>query len=73
MRPSFAECMKRPAFVSREELPDYIRRGYVNFKLVGRGLPPDVVRDAILYYLVKKEHRTGISKELAARMPRPKR
>ncbi|MCR4762880.1 MAG: hypothetical protein K5696_05055 [Lachnospiraceae bacterium] len=64
IRPSFAECKKRPAFLSKEELPGYIARGYVNFKLVGRGLPQEVVRDALLYYLVKDDARD----EIASRM-----
>ncbi|MCR5179159.1 MAG: hypothetical protein K6C95_09295 [Lachnospiraceae bacterium] len=64
IKPSFAECMKRPAFVSKEELPSYIDRGFVNFKLVGRGLPREVVQDSILYYLVKDEHRGFIEEKM---------
>ncbi len=68
-KPSFAEIMKRPAFISREELPAYIERGFVNFKLVGRGLPQELLVDSILYYLVKPEReaqiRAAIAKEMA--------
>jgi collagenase-like PrtC family protease len=64
VRPAFSECKKRPGFVSREQLPEYIARGYVNFKLVGRGLPQDVVREALLYYLVKDEERAFIAEKM---------
>lgn len=62
--PSFAECKKRPAFISNEEISDYIERGYVNFKLVGRGLPQDMLIDSYMYYLVKDEHRDFIRTKL---------
>lgn len=51
----FTECMNRPAFISNEEIDTYIARGYVNFKIVGRGLPIDFVKDSYLYFLVKEE------------------
>lgn len=55
-KPSFAECRKRPHFISREEIREYAEKwGYVNFKLVGRGLPFEMVLDSYIYYLVKKE------------------
>lgn len=62
--PSFKECMKRPAFISKEELPSYIDRGFVNFKLVGRGLPIELVKESYLYYLVKDEKREFIRTKL---------
>lgn len=62
---TFAECMKRPAFISNEEIGNYIERGFVNFKIAGRGMPPQYVLDAYLYYLVKEEKREFIKKELA--------
>lgn len=63
-RPSFAECKKRPAFISNEEIGDYIDKGFVNFKIVGRGLPQDMVEESYLYYLVKDEHREFIKNKL---------
>lgn len=63
-RPSFAECRKRPAFLSREELPAYIERGFVNFKLVGRGLPQELVKESLLYYLVKEDQRGFIAEKI---------
>ncbi|MBR5801087.1 MAG: hypothetical protein IKY23_13620 [Lachnospiraceae bacterium] len=64
--PAFKECKKRPSFISKEELPSYIDRGFVNFKLVGRGLPMEMVIESYLYYLVKDEEREFIKKKLDA-------
>ncbi|MDE5590986.1 MAG: hypothetical protein K2J60_17910 [Acetatifactor sp.] len=57
---SLEDCMKRPAFISNEEIGDYIDRGFVNFKIMGRGMSGDFVRDNYLYYLVKEESREFI-------------
>lgn len=66
VRPSFAECKKRPAFISKEEIGDYIEKGFVNFKLVGRGLPMEMVIDSYMYYLVKDGEEEFIRKKLSA-------
>ena len=63
-KPRFAECMKRPAFISREEIPSYVEMGYRNFKLVGRGLPIELVKDSYLYYLVRPEEQEFIRRKL---------
>ncbi len=60
----FEESKKRPAFISNEEIGRYIERGYVNFKIVGRGLPPQFVLDSYLYFLVKDEERSFIEKQI---------
>lgn len=57
---SFSECMKRPAFISNEEIGNYIDRGFVNFKIAGRGMPLNYVEESYLYFLVKEEHREFI-------------
>ena len=62
--PSFKEAMKRPSFISKDEIGSYIDRGYVNFKVVGRGLPKEMVIESYLYYLVKDEHREFIKGKL---------
>lgn len=59
-RPKFSESRKRPQFIGNDELENYISRGFVNFKLVGRGLPVDFLLDSYMYYLVKDEYRTEI-------------
>lgn len=56
----FQECMKRPAFLANEQLEEYIDRGFVNFKIVGRGLPLEYVKESYLYFLVKDEQRDFI-------------
>lgn len=61
---SFEECKTRPAFISNEDIGSYIDRGYVNFKIVGRGLPPNMVKESYLYYLVKDESREFIRKKM---------
>ena len=64
VKPSFKECMKRPAFISTEEIGSYIDKGFVNFKLIGRGLPKDLLLDSYMYYLVKPDERDFIRKKL---------
>lgn len=61
---SFKECAKRPAFLSNEEIESYVDRGYVNFKIVGRGLPIEFVKDSYLYFLVKEDKVDFIRKKL---------
>lgn len=56
----FSECMKRSTFISNEEIDSYIERGYVNFKIGGRGLSPEFLMDSYMYFLVKEEHRDFI-------------
>ncbi len=60
----FDECKKREAFISNEQIGDYIERGYVNFKIVGRGLPQDFVKESYLYFLVKEKEREFIRKQI---------
>ncbi|MCM1191951.1 MAG: hypothetical protein NC123_07695 [Butyrivibrio sp.] len=57
---SLEDCKKRPAFISAEEIGDYADRGFVNFKIMGRGMPQDFVKETYLYYLVKDESREFI-------------
>lgn len=57
---SFAECMKRPAFISNEEIGSYIDRGFVNFKIAGRGMPVEYAKESCLYFLVKDDCRDFI-------------
>lgn len=59
-RKGFSECMKRPAFISNEEIGSYIDRGFVNFKIAGRGMPQEYALDSYLYFLVKDDQREFI-------------
>ena len=61
---SFEECKKRPAFLSNEEIREYIDRGFVNFKIVGRGLPLEFVKDSYLYFLVKDGEQDFIRQKM---------
>lgn len=57
---TFEECKKRPSFLSTEDVAKYVDMGFVNFKIVGRGMPMEFVVDSYLYYLVKEEKREFI-------------
>jgi len=37
-----------------------VDKGFVNFKIMGRGMPVKFVTDSYLYYLVKDEYRDFI-------------
>jgi len=62
----FGECMKRPAFISNEQIGEYIEKGYVNFKIVGRGMPQEFVLESYLYFLVKDEERKFVEEKMKA-------
>lgn len=71
---AFAECMDRPAFITNEQIGDYIDKGFVNFKIAGRGMPLDYVKDSYLYFLVRDEHKAFIQEKvdlLLERMSKP--
>jgi hypothetical protein len=63
-KPSFSDCMKRPHFIGADEVASYADRGFVNFKLVGRGLPRDMVIESYLYYLVLPGEREYIKDKI---------
>ena len=63
-KPDFSECRKREAFIGRDQIRQYVDRGYRNFKLVGRGLPLEMVEESYLYYLVKEKDRDYIRRRL---------
>ena len=56
----FSECKTRPAFISNEEIGGYIDRGFVNFKIAGRGMPVEYLVESYVYFLVKDEDREYI-------------
>lgn len=61
---SFSECRKRPAFISNDEIESYIERGFVNFKIVGRGLSQQFVKESYLYFLVNEKDMEFISEKI---------
>lgn len=52
--------MKRPSFMTNEDVDRYAKMGYKNFKIVGRGANKQFVIDSYIYFLVKEEHRDFI-------------
>ena len=65
---SFEDCKNKPAFISKEEMADYIGMGFRNFKLVGRGLPQGLVLDSYMYYLVKDTDQLFIRNQIEKRL-----
>lgn len=61
---TFEECKKLPAFLSNEEIQEYVDKGFVNFKIAGRGMPQDFLKESYLYFLVKEEHQDFIRKQI---------
>lgn len=59
---TFGGCMKRPSFLSNEAVDEYTKRGFKNFKIVGRGEGKQFYIDSLIYYLVKPENRDFIRK-----------
>ena len=57
---TFKGCMKRPSFMSNEDVDAYVKKGFKNFKIVGRGEGMAFYLDSLLYYLVKPDNRDFI-------------
>lgn len=57
---TFKSCMKRPAFMSTTDIEEYSKKGFKNFKIVGRGLGQEFYIDSLIYYLVKPDSREFI-------------
>ncbi len=49
-------------------MKDYIDMGFRNFKLVGRGLPQELVLDSYLYFLVKDGAEEFIKNQINKRL-----
>ena len=56
-KPEFEDCKKRPHFIDCDEIAKHAEDGFVNFKLVGRGLPMDMVIESYVYYLANEADR----------------
>lgn len=59
---TFRGCMKRPAFLSNDDIKEYVKNGFKNFKIVGRGEGKEFYMDSLLYFLVKDESREYIGR-----------
>ncbi len=62
IKATFKGCMKRPAFLSNDDVKAYSERGFKNFKIVGRSEGVDFYVDSLLYYFVKDENRDFMRK-----------
>lgn len=52
-----------------EEVADYAKKwGYCNYKIVGRGLPQDLVIDSYIYYLAKDEYRDEMREKIVKQL-----
>lgn len=75
---TLADCMQRPAFLSTKDIEEYSKRGFRNFKIVGRGEGSAFYVESLIYYLVKPEYREEMAKYfsdtlLAMRNAKPNR
>lgn len=60
----FYIAKQRPHFVSREDINNYLRQGFCNFKLEGRTAHPLDLTEIILYYLIRPEYHTEFRERL---------
>lgn len=61
---NFSECMNRPSFISNGQIQKYVEQGFQNFKIVGRGMPLEFVKESYLYFLVKDDCRSYIRSKI---------
>lgn len=54
----FSRTMENPGFISVSDIiENYLPRGFVNFKIEGRGLGSALILEFLLYYMTKPEHQ----------------
>lgn len=62
---SFSRAIKNPAFISIDDIQNkYLKMGFSNFKIEGRGLGSAVVLEFLLYYLTKPEHQIEVRENI---------
>lgn len=69
---SFEGCMHRPAFMSNEDIGEYVKKGFKNFKIVGRSNAQDFYLDSLIYFLVKDDDRDFIRNYITETLTRLK-
>jgi hypothetical protein len=63
---SFDEIQENRSFISPSMIYDtYLKAGFHNFKLDGRGFKKDTVLASFAYYLAKPEYRTMVQEKLS--------
>ncbi len=61
----FSKAMKNPAFISVSDIKDiYLKEGFTNYKIEGRGLGSAILLEFILYYMTKPEYQLVIREKL---------
>ena len=53
----FYKVKTRKHFISKDEINDFLNKGILNFKLVGRHTGPFDLVEILLYYLIKDEYQ----------------
>lgn len=61
----FSSAMKSPLFIGIEDIQNkYLKMGFSNFKIEGRGLGSAMVLEFLLYYLIRPEHQIQVREEI---------
>lgn len=61
----FSDAMKNPTFIGINDIKNiYLKNGYSNFKIEGRGLGSALILEFLLYYLTKPEFQINVREEI---------
>lgn len=61
----FSKAMDNPGFISIDDIQKiYLREGFKNFKIEGRGLGSAIVLEFLLYYMTKPEYQLRVREEI---------
>ena len=61
----FSLAMKSPLFIGIDDIQNkYLKMGFSNFKIEGRGLGSAMVLEFLLYYLIRPEYQINVREEI---------
>lgn len=61
----FSSAMKSPLFIGIDDIQNkYLKMGFSNFKIEGRGLGSAMVLEFLLYYLIRPEYQIQVREEI---------
>lgn len=61
----FSSAMKSPLFIGIDDIQNkYLKMGFSNFKIEGRGLGSTMVLEFLLYYLIRPEYQINVREEI---------
>ncbi len=60
----FSDAMNNKGFIGVDDIEKYLKMGFSNFKIEGRGLGSALVFEFLLYYLVKPEYQLKVREEI---------